>query len=927
MMLSAAVAAGVLPSIARADRPEGIDASQFQGNVNWVTVHAPKASGGGGKDFAIIRSTRGGTTGVGGSGGTTGTGAGRYDDPSFSGFMSAAKSAGMIIGPYHFSRVDRYDPLDPNGTSGNLSSPEDEARHFLEIAGPYMKVGYLHPMLDLEAGATNTTPAQMSDWVNRFVNTIVLAKGINAQPSIYLNTSYATSEVDTSVNYLTLWLARPSTASDSQNGDPITPNGFAHPYGVWGNADPKPWTFWQYDIPSVDPNPIMVPGVQNEVDLDVVHGDATYLNSQKIQGVVWTGATNAIYDPGTNWTSGVEPTANDEVLFDTTIPATGPNITLTAGENARAIYFANSYSLNGGNLTLSNGRIDVDAGKTVTIATTLQGTSGFRKVGPGTLVLTSDIAMTGNKTIAGGVLSIDNASRLGNAVSTLTLDDGTLQQTNPAAGSALVNSNISLSIGRWGGTIDYNIFAGITSYTGTITGGGGTTGNGGANTLTKTGQGELRYQSAGLANTTFKKLVVKGGGMFRLALFGSAASEHGFGAAPTAFLPDAITLDGGAIGTTFATTTDVNRGMILGAGGGIFDCTLGAMTFTGIISGTTGGTLTARGTLGLTGVNFYAGDTIIGDGVNPTTLTINNVNSIGDTPNNVIFNLGTLKTAAAINLGRNFSINAGGGTFDTNGFDSNIAAVSGSGNTFTKVSAGRLTLNSVRVAALSITGGTLQVAPNGSSTGVSKLTGLLTISPGAKLDLSDNKLITTNINPVGTWNGSSYTGVTGMIAAGRSGNSWTGSGIITSQSNAHLSNFTTLGVAKASDVRSQTTSTTAIWAGQTITGTDTLVMYTYGGDATLDGQINIDDYVRIDNGLAAHLRGWSNGDFNYDGKINVDDYTTMIDANIGTQGPPFYSGGGITEGGSGLSAVPEPSLTAIAAAGLAAATVRRRRKR
>jgi hypothetical protein len=132
------------------------------------------------------------------------------------------------------------------------------------------------------------------------------------------------------------------------------------------------------------------------------------------------------------------------------------------------------------------------------------------------------------------------------AVSTLTLDDGTLQQTNPSAGSALVNSNISLSIGRWGGTIDYNIFAGVTSFTGTITGVGGTTGNGGANTLTKTGQGELRYQSAGLANTTFRKLVVKGGGMFRLALFGGGASEHGFGAAPTAFLPDAITLDGGA---------------------------------------------------------------------------------------------------------------------------------------------------------------------------------------------------------------------------------------------------------------------------------------------------------------------------------------------------------------------------------------------
>jgi uncharacterized membrane protein YbhN (UPF0104 family) len=32
-------------------------------------------------------------------------------------------------------------------------------------------------------------------------------------------------------------------------------------------------------------------------------------------------------------------------------------------------------------------------------------------------------------------------------------------------------------------------------------------------------------------------------------------------------------------------------------------------------------------------------------------------------------------------------------------------------------------------------------------------------------------------------------------------------------------------------------------------------MYTYGGDATLDGRIDIDDYVRIDQGIAANLSG------------------------------------------------------------------------
>ena len=47
-----------------------------------------------------------------------------------------------------------------------------------------------------------------------------------------------------------------------------------------------------------------------------------------------------------------------------------------------------------------------------------------------------------------------------------------------------------------------------------------------------------------------------------------------------------------------------------------------------------------------------------------------------------------------------------------------------------------------------------------------------------------------------------------------------------------------MGLATATD--------TAVWSGHTVTGSDALVMYTYGGDATLDGQINIDDYGIID---------------------------------------------------------------------------------
>jgi hypothetical protein len=244
--------------------------------------------------------------------------------------------------------------------------------------------------------------------------------------------------------------------------------------------------------------------------------------------------------------------------------------------------------------------------------------------------------------------------------------------------------------------------------------------------------------------------------------------------------------------------------------------------------------------------------------------------------------------------------------------------MSGSGN-LTKTGPGRADVKHVRAGDLTISDGTIRVVDNAQATGVSVINNL-SISGTGKLDLRNNKLIARSA-PVGTWNGTSYTDVSQLIAVGRNGNTtplWDGaSGIITSLTDATTGNFTTIGVARASDVRPATVSTTATWAGQTITGSDTLVMYTFGGDANLDGKINIDDYVRIDSGIAAGLSGWSNGDFNYDGKVNIDDYTTIIDANIGNQNNfVFPSSFGFN---LGVSAVPEPNaafLVSIASAAL-----------
>jgi hypothetical protein len=226
-------------------------------------------------------------------------------------------------------------------------------------------------------------------------------------------------------------------------------------------------------------------------------------------------------------------------------------------------------------------------------------------------------------------------------------------------------------------------------------------------------------------------------------------------------------------------------------------------------------------------------------------------------------------------------------------------------------------------AALTVQGGALvTLKPTGTGTIVPRVG---TLSVSGKIDLADDKLITTTA--AGTWNGSDYTDTSGLIRAGRTtNNNWSGTtGIVTTQTQAtNGSNFTSIGVASASQVIPSTATATALWAGQTVTGTETLVMYTYGGDANLDGKINIDDYGHIDTSIGIGLKGWFNGDFNYDGVINIDDYG-IIDVNIGIQGAAFATGGGAVSGLGAVSAVPEPAALMFAPAGALLLARRRRR--
>jgi hypothetical protein len=206
-------------------------------------------------------------------------------------------------------------------------------------------------------------------------------------------------------------------------------------------------------------------------------------------------------------------------------------------------------------------------------------------------------------------------------------------------------------------------------------------------------------------------------------------------------------------------------------------------------------------------------------------------------------------------------------------------------------------------------------------------TAWLTIALGSELDLGDNRLVLNDTAGPGSWNGSSYTGVSGLVDAGRGNASnaqWDGSGIVTTDTRAvNNGDLVSIGVAKVGDFRGIADAASTTFGGQTVLGSDTVAMVTWGGDANLDGKINIDDYGQIDFnvGNSGSVFGWYNGDFNYDGKIDIDDYG-IIDFNVAAQGGPLLSASPVEP----LVAVPEPAAGLIAAALVAASRIRRRRR-
>jgi len=558
------------------------------------------------------------------------------------------------------------------------------------------------------------------------------------------------------------------------------------------------------------------------------------------------------------------------LVNNSTITATNGSISLGSGATAWR---------NDGTINAINASVGLLGPVTQAAVGTLNRTGGTIYMGgtlTGGLTLT---AATGSwqvgGTISGGTVNASEGAQLV-AQSSATFSGGVTLNTNvQIINSAVVwvqngitvNGLVSLQPGSQVTALDFN----------------GTQTLGGSGTIAF--DGESDYGGVGVKNGTLTigpNMTIRTG------------SQGGF----LGSRPYALVNQGTVSAQTANKTLTVTGGTLTNSGtfqatNGVLEVDTGGNALTNLSAGKlTGGTwrVVSPGTLTFDGstITTNAANVIL-DGVSSTFQEIN-----GFTTNSGTF---TVSGGRTFNTAANFTNT--GTALATAGGTINFTAGTNSG-TIDCGSGGFINFNgsfSQLPGAILKGNGTVTLASGGDKTLVSDGIGL-DFQQGAKLNLNDNTMIVKS-GSVGQWNGSKYDGVSGWIAAGRNGGGWSGSGIITSMSNAiGVAPLTTLAVAKAGDIGFGGTKT---FAGQTVSPSDVLVMYTYAGDANLSGAIDGDDYFRIDNGFAAGLSGYENGDFNLDGTIDADDYF-MIDRNYVSQGTAFSRAGAL----SGVAFVPEP---------------------
>ena len=139
----------------------------------------------------------------------------------------------------------------------------------------------------------------------------------------------------------------------------------------------------------------------------------------------------------------------------------------------------------------------------------------------------------------------------------------------------------------------------------------------------------------------------------------------------------------------------------------------------------------------------------------------------------------------------------------------------------------------------------------------------LALAPSATLDLGEQGLALRS----GDW-----AGILALIAAGRDGGTWTGTGLTSSY--AARPENAGKGLAVMRNDAGDETPLLATVNGQALGLDAILIVYTWHGDSDLNGAIDGDDYFRLDAGFITASAGptYRTGDLNHDGQVDGRDY-------------------------------------------------------
>ncbi len=589
-----------------------------------------------------------------------------------------------------------------------------------------------------------------------------------------------------------------------------------------------------------------------------------------------------------------------------------------------------------------------------------EGTGVLNVSGSGTVNVAGDVLRLGHTPVGTGIVNLRSGGLIttrgvlqGGGASTFNFNGGTLRATadNPTFMQGLAAAYV-----QPGGAIFDTNGKNITI----------------AQTLgapTGSGVSAIALTNGGTGYTSTPVLKITGGG-------GSGAT--GVPILAAGFL-SGIQITSAGVGYTSQPTVT-----IVGGGG------LGAITGNVSLTPNTGGGLTkvGTGTLTLSAINTYTGDTTV--------------------------NAGTLRPALfnAIPSGAgrgNLVVNGGAsaaGTFDLNGLDVSINGLAGAAGAvqgqivngapgalstltlgdanatasfagqinggvgsiaLTKIGAGAQTLAGVNgyTGATTVNAGTLRVTGSiANSSGVlvapgatfeaaatqtvkslAVLSGQAKVTTGGapvvlavgdgvtadalfiadgKLDLNNNALVV----DYGSGGAGTLLDVRSYIASGYNGGNWQGQGISSSTA-AASGGSRAVGYARSSEVPLGPGGT---FLGKPVDGSAVLARYTLSGDADLTGMVDFNDLVKLaqNYGTVDGSRLWITGDFTFDGNVDFNDLVKLAQNYGGTLPSAAIPGAPAefaTDMAAAFASVPEPGLLSVLGLGAFALTGRRRRNR